>query len=92
MRAFGRDKRDGAMRLTHGAAGESARTQLLAGCRGMKEREASIEANGRARIPQALERLVMLYEATGNTTEAAAWRAELEAVRLRQPGPPRSRE
>src|SRR6185436_905371 len=54
---------------------------LLAGYRGMKEREATIDANGRVRLTQALERLVKLYEAKGDATEAAAWRAKLEAAR-----------
>jgi hypothetical protein len=32
-------------------------------------------------IPDALERLVRLYEAKGNEPEAAAWRSKLEAAR-----------
>ena len=51
---------------------------LLDGYRGMKEREATIPAQGKVRIPDALERLVRLYEANGNEPEAAAWRARLE--------------
>jgi hypothetical protein len=54
---------------------------LLEGYRGMKAREAAIPPQGTMRIPEALERLVQLYEATGNETEAATWRAELEAAR-----------
>ncbi len=54
---------------------------LLDGYRGMMEREASIPAAGNTRIPEALERLVQLYEATGNAVEAAAWRSKLEAAR-----------
>jgi len=55
---------------------------LLAGYRGMKAREANIPPSGAMRIPESLERLVRLYEATGNATEAAAWRSELEAARV----------
>jgi len=53
---------------------------LLDGYRGMKEREAAIPAVVKVRIPEALERLVRLYEAKGNETEAAAWRSRLAAV------------
>jgi len=54
---------------------------LLDGYRGMKEREAAIPPQGKIRIAEALERLVRLYEAKGNETEAAAWRSKLEAAR-----------
>jgi hypothetical protein len=60
---------------------------LLAGYRGMKEREASIPPPGRPRMTEALERLVRLYEATGQAAEAAAWRATLEAARTTESGP-----
>jgi eukaryotic-like serine/threonine-protein kinase len=60
---------------------------LLEGYRGMKEREASIPPTGAARIPEALDRLVKLYEATGNEPEAAAWRIKLDAARAEQPKP-----
>lgn len=60
---------------------------LLEGYQGMKEREAAILAQGKVRIPEALERLVRLYEAKGNETEAAAWRSKLEAARAEQPKP-----
>jgi hypothetical protein len=46
----------------------------------MKAREATIDANGRIRIPQALDRLVLLYEAIGDTSAAAAWRRERDAA------------
>jgi hypothetical protein len=60
---------------------------LLSGYRGMKEREASIPLTANTRIPEALERLVQLYEATGNATEAAAWRSKLEAARSAESRP-----
>jgi hypothetical protein len=49
----------------------------------MKEREATIPAEAAVRIPEALERLVRFYEATGEPTEAAAWRAELDEARVK---------
>jgi hypothetical protein len=54
---------------------------LLDGYKEIQEREAAIPPQGKMRIPETLERLVRLYEAKGNQTEAAAWRRELEAIR-----------
>jgi hypothetical protein len=62
---------------------DEAKPLLLDGYRGMKEREATIPAEAAVRIPEALERLVRFYEATGEPTEAAAWRAELDAERAK---------
>ena len=41
----------------------------------------------KVRLAESLQRLVQLYEATGNKEEAAKWRKELEAVKppTRQP-------
>jgi hypothetical protein len=58
---------------------------LLAGHEGMKAQEAKIPPQGQVRIPEAIERLVQLYEATGKTEEAARWQNELEK---RKPPPP----
>ena len=63
-----------------------AESLLLDGYRGMKAREATIEPNGRVRIPQALERLIRFYEATGKESDAAAWRRELDALRSAEGG------
>ena len=49
---------------------------LLAGYEGMKVREKTIPPVGATRIPEALERLVQLYEATNKPDEAAKWQAE----------------
>jgi serine/threonine protein kinase len=57
---------------------------LLDGYKGMKDREAAIPPQGKVRIPEALERLVKLYEAKGNEAEAAAWRGKLEAANAEQ--------
>lgn len=50
---------------------------LLRGYEGMREREGTIAEAGRQRLPQAVERLVRPYEATGRPEEAAEWRAKL---------------
>jgi serine/threonine protein kinase len=60
----------------------AAEPLLLAGYEGMKKREARIPPQGKARLTDAVERLVQLYEATGRKDEAAKWRNELEALRV----------
>ncbi len=55
-----------------------AEPMLLAGYQGMKQREATIPPEGKARLPQAVERLVQFYEATNNPGEASRWRKELD--------------
>jgi hypothetical protein len=52
---------------------------LLTGYDGMKQREKTIPEQGKTRLPEAVERLVQLYDATGKKEEAAKWRKELEA-------------
>jgi len=52
---------------------------LVAGYEGMKQHEATIPPQRKDRLPEALERLVQLYEATDKPDEAARWRKELEA-------------
>jgi tetratricopeptide (TPR) repeat protein len=54
---------------------------LLEGYQGMKEREAKIDSGSKARLTEALERLVRLYEATGKKDEAAKWRKKLEEAK-----------
>jgi TolA-binding protein len=49
---------------------------LLKGYQGMKQREKTIPPAGRDRLPEAVDRLVELYEATNRPTEAKKWRAE----------------
>jgi hypothetical protein len=58
---------------------------LLQGYRGLKGREKTIPPQDKGRVPQALGRLVQLYEAWGKPDEAARWRKDLEAART--PGP-----
>ena len=60
---------------------------LLAGYEGMKQREKTIPEQGKIRLPEAVERLVQLYEATGKKDEAAKWRKELEAIKTPRNNP-----
>ena len=43
----------------------------------MKKREDKIPANGKIRLKQSLQRLVQLYEATGQSEKAAEWNKKL---------------
>jgi eukaryotic-like serine/threonine-protein kinase len=54
---------------------------LLSGYEGMKRRAATIAPPGRIRLTEAVQRLVALYEATGNKDAAARWRTELEKAK-----------
>ena len=60
---------------------------LLVGYDGMKKREATIPAQGKARLTDTLERLVQLYEATGKNNEAAKWRRGARNARRRRSPP-----
>jgi hypothetical protein len=53
----------------------------------MKLREKTIPPAGQPRLTEALERLVQLYEATGNTVEAERWRKELAERQAAQKQP-----
>jgi eukaryotic-like serine/threonine-protein kinase len=66
----------------------TAEPLLLAAYEGMKKQEAKIPAQERARLNEAAERLLQLYETTGKRVDAAKWREELEALR-RAAGSPR---
>jgi serine/threonine protein kinase len=54
---------------------------LLRSYEGMKHRHAKIPPPSKARLTEALERLVQLYEATGKKDETVKWRKELDAVK-----------
>jgi tetratricopeptide (TPR) repeat protein len=58
---------------------------LLQGYEGMKRREKTIPSQRMPLLPEALERLVRLYEAMGKQPEAAKWSKELEAAKAAQP-------
>jgi serine/threonine protein kinase len=57
---------------------------LRAGYEGLKDQQARVPPQGQVRIPEALERLVQLYDATQRKDEAARWRKELEALQAAQ--------
>jgi tetratricopeptide (TPR) repeat protein len=59
---------------------DEAEPLLLAGYQGMKLREATILEPAKVSLPEAIERLVQLYEATDNKDEAAKWRKKLDAI------------
>ena len=56
---------------------KEAEPLLREGYEGMKQREKTIPPQGKVRLIEAAERLVELYEATGNAAEAERWRKEL---------------
>jgi hypothetical protein len=60
---------------------------LLAGYEGVKKREKLIPSLGSTRIPEAIERLVQLYEATDKPEDAAKWRKELAKYPVVAPMP-----
>jgi serine/threonine protein kinase len=60
---------------------------LLQGFDGMKQRPDKIPPDAKFCVIQALERLVQLYEATGEKEEAEKWRKELKAVRGKAEAP-----
>jgi hypothetical protein len=55
---------------------DAAEPLLLAGYRGMKQREKGIPLQGATRIPEALDRLIALYTATNRPDEAKKWQAD----------------
>ena len=55
---------------------------LLAGDEGLKPWAKTIPPPGQIRLPEAVERLVQLDEATGEKDEAAKWHTELEKLKL----------
>jgi tetratricopeptide (TPR) repeat protein len=57
---------------------------LLKGYEGLKAHAKVIPPQARTRIPEAIERLVQLYEATGRKDDADSWRKELDAVKATQ--------
>ncbi len=49
---------------------------LLAGYEGMKQREKTIPAQGKIRLPEAVDRLIELYTTTNKPDEVKKWQAE----------------
>jgi hypothetical protein len=60
---------------------QGAEPLLLKGYEGMKDREKMIPPQGKVYLTEAAQRLVQLYEATGNTAEAERWRKELAKLK-----------
>jgi hypothetical protein len=54
---------------------------IVQGYEGMKARQAKIPPQGKARLREAAERVVALYEASGQPEQAARWRARLDRDR-----------
>jgi hypothetical protein len=54
---------------------------LRQGYEGLKRRTGTIPANDKVRLSQAVERLVQLYEATGQKAKADEWRQKLEEMK-----------
>src|SRR5947209_10994787 len=64
---------------------DDAAPLLADGFRGMKAREAKIPKEQiKVYLPEALERLVELYDATGKYEEAAKWRKTLEDQKAKE--------
>jgi eukaryotic-like serine/threonine-protein kinase len=57
---------------------------LLQGYEGMKMRVAQMPPQGQPRLTEALERVVQLYEASGQQEQAAKWRQEKENTKQKQ--------
>ena len=60
---------------------------LLAGYERIKKQEKTMPPRGNTRIPEAIERLVQLCEATGKKDDAARWWKELEARKTAESKP-----
>ena len=59
-----------------------AEPYLLQGYQGLKERaDWAVPGLGRIPVPEAAERLVQLYEATGKKDKADEWRKKLEEAK-----------
>jgi hypothetical protein len=58
----------------------AAEPLLLTGYEGMKQQAGTIPPQGRIRLPEAVERLVQLYDAWGKKDEAAKWRKEQQRI------------
>jgi eukaryotic-like serine/threonine-protein kinase len=62
-----------------------AEALLIQGYQGMNQRAAKIPEMGKARLTEALERLVQLYDAWGKKDKASEWRKNREKAKASQP-------
>ncbi len=53
-----------------------AEPMLVRGFEGLRQRKSSIPAQASERLPEAIDRLIELYESTGRPDEAKKWKAE----------------
>jgi hypothetical protein len=60
---------------------------LLAGYKGMHQREDKIPVVDKVRLAEALERLVQLYDAWSKPEQAKEWRQTLEQAKTPRKGP-----
>ena len=60
---------------------------LIAGYEGMKQREKTIPAEGKLRLPEALDRLVQFYTESNKPDEVEKWKAERAKFREVLPSP-----
>ena len=65
---------------------------LLKGYEGLKQREKTIPAPGKIRLPEAIDRLIELSTATNKPEEAKKWRAERAKYAAEQAPPPREKK
>jgi hypothetical protein len=65
----------------------AAEPLLVQGYAGLKQRADKVPPIHQARLTEALERLVRLYEATGQKDKAAGWRKQLEEAKAAPKGP-----
>jgi tetratricopeptide (TPR) repeat protein len=59
-----------------------AEPMLLEGYEGMKALEKTMPPNGKARLADALERIVKLYDGWGKPEQAATWRKRLDQAKI----------
>lgn len=64
---------------------------LVSGYEGMKQREATIPAQGKQRLPESLDRLVEFYAAIDKPEDAKKWRAERDKYSPKEQSAPEKR-
>ena len=72
------------MRRRCGCSADEQCALLLQGYQGMRDREAQMPLHARIDLIQDLQRLVDLYDVSGNKAEADQWRKALEARIVKQ--------
>jgi hypothetical protein len=57
----------------------------LAGYEGLEQRKANTPVHAKRRLPEAMERLVQLYDAWGKKVKADTWRKRLGEAKAARP-------